>query len=222
MTADPVALVLKRLPSARKAARGWIARCPAHDDRGPSLSIGRGRDDRALLRCFAGCELSDIMHALSLEVRDLFVRNQSPTVRPRLRSGVAPSKETVSQFIISEIEAVQKQRHLEIGCEPPIRTADVNRIRKLTNRRFGTHLKPVDARKHEGYAPHDTDPLWPALFARALEELARELHHSRDPAAQAWETCEPPPFLEPLAADRAARWLHEIAQSQLPNRAPRT
>jgi putative DNA primase/helicase len=46
-------------------------RCPAHDDRHPSLSVSNG-DGKVLLHCHAGCELADILTALGLEQRDLF------------------------------------------------------------------------------------------------------------------------------------------------------
>jgi putative DNA primase/helicase len=40
-----------------------VCRCPAHDDRNPSLSVRLGRS-RLLLHCFAGCEIADILRAL--------------------------------------------------------------------------------------------------------------------------------------------------------------
>jgi hypothetical protein len=42
MKAEPIAEAL----GGRKAGGGWMARCPAHDDRQPSLSI-RDTDDGA-------------------------------------------------------------------------------------------------------------------------------------------------------------------------------
>jgi hypothetical protein len=47
----------------RWGADGGICRCPAHDDRTPSLSIRSGRT-RLLLHCFAGCDASAILAAL--------------------------------------------------------------------------------------------------------------------------------------------------------------
>lgn len=44
----------------RWTGRGGMCRCPAHDDRTPSLSIRLGRR-RLLLHCFAGCSASDIL-----------------------------------------------------------------------------------------------------------------------------------------------------------------
>jgi 5S rRNA maturation endonuclease (ribonuclease M5) len=49
-----------------------MARCPAHDDHHPSLSICLGEDGRILLYCHAGCSLEAICAAMHIEVRDLF------------------------------------------------------------------------------------------------------------------------------------------------------
>jgi hypothetical protein len=47
---------------ARRSGNRWMARCPAHDDRSPSLSITE-RDGRIFLHCFAGCAYADIVAA---------------------------------------------------------------------------------------------------------------------------------------------------------------
>ncbi|WP_114952238.1 DUF7146 domain-containing protein [Sphingosinicella terrae] len=44
---------------------GGMCRCPAHDDRRPSLSIRPGRR-RLLLHCFAGCRADEILRAFAL------------------------------------------------------------------------------------------------------------------------------------------------------------
>jgi len=49
----------------------WIAKCPAHEDRFPSLAI-REVDDRLLLHCFAGCSVYEICEAVGLEITNLF------------------------------------------------------------------------------------------------------------------------------------------------------
>ena len=68
----PVGVLLARLEGVRAAGRGYSARCPAHKDRSASLSVAEGRDGRALVKCFAGCEPLAIVHALGLEMADLF------------------------------------------------------------------------------------------------------------------------------------------------------
>jgi hypothetical protein len=68
----PLDLVLGRLPDARRNGRGWQARCPAHDDREPSLSIDVGDDGKVLVHCHAGCDFTAIVAALGLQATDLF------------------------------------------------------------------------------------------------------------------------------------------------------
>jgi hypothetical protein len=52
MTAEAIAKAL----GGRKAGSGWTARCPAHDDRTPSLSIRDTDDNKVLVHCHAGCD----------------------------------------------------------------------------------------------------------------------------------------------------------------------
>ena len=83
-----VDLILARLDSPRRSGRGWIAKCPAHRDRSPSLSICEGREGRTLVRCFAGCDVTDVLAAIGLELADLFperVRDLSPLERQERR-----------------------------------------------------------------------------------------------------------------------------------------
>jgi hypothetical protein len=56
----------------RQAGSGWQAKCPAHEDRRASLSIGTGADDRTLLKCHAGFSLDAILSAARLSREDLF------------------------------------------------------------------------------------------------------------------------------------------------------
>ena len=64
--------ILSLLEGARRTGRGWTARCPAHADRQASLSVNEGHDGRILLHCFAGCSSLSVVHALGLELCDLF------------------------------------------------------------------------------------------------------------------------------------------------------
>lgn len=67
------ATLLDRLDGVRVTGPGrWIARCPAHEDRSPSLSVRELEDGTALVRCFAGCGAADVVAAAGLELRDLF------------------------------------------------------------------------------------------------------------------------------------------------------
>jgi putative DNA primase/helicase len=60
MTAETIAKAL----GGRKAGGAWMACCPAHNDREPSLSIIDGNDGKLLVRCHAGCDQRDVIGAL--------------------------------------------------------------------------------------------------------------------------------------------------------------
>jgi putative DNA primase/helicase len=57
-----------RALGARRIGKGWLARCPAHDDRQPSLSVGVGANNHLLVHCFAGCTFEAIRAALGGEL----------------------------------------------------------------------------------------------------------------------------------------------------------
>ena len=60
MNAETIAKAL----GGRKVGTGWAARCPAHDDRTPSLSICDADDKKVLVRCHAGCDQEQVIAAL--------------------------------------------------------------------------------------------------------------------------------------------------------------
>src|SRR5262245_34734048 len=80
--------VLPLLHGAKRSGAGWVAHCPAHDDRRVSLSVKEGDDGRVLFHCHAGCAHDAITHALNLEVRDLF-EAPSDAMPPASRTIVA-------------------------------------------------------------------------------------------------------------------------------------
>jgi hypothetical protein len=74
----PVEKVLDRLEGYKQYRNGFRTRCPAHQgNSNNSLSIKEGDHGDALLKCHAGCDLTEIVGALGLEVSDLFTRNGS-------------------------------------------------------------------------------------------------------------------------------------------------
>ena len=52
-----------RALNAKRNGRSWLARCPVHDDRTPSLSIAQA-EDRVLVHCHAGCSQEAVINAL--------------------------------------------------------------------------------------------------------------------------------------------------------------
>lgn len=70
--ADVYAL-LSRLEKVKENGPGrWLACCPAHQDRSPSLAVRETPDGTILVKCFAGCPTPDVLAAVGVELKDLF------------------------------------------------------------------------------------------------------------------------------------------------------
>ncbi len=64
--------LISRLDGVKETGHGkYVARCPAHDDKSPSLAIKECGDGRILIYDFAGCETEDVLAAIGLEFHDI-------------------------------------------------------------------------------------------------------------------------------------------------------
>jgi hypothetical protein len=76
MIDDATQRLLDRLEGVRETSPDcYLARCPAHDDKSPSLSIKRA-DDRVLVNCFGGCSASEVVESVGLTLSELFDQPQ--------------------------------------------------------------------------------------------------------------------------------------------------
>jgi len=85
--------VLALLPDAKQNGDGYTAKCPAHGDKRPSLSVSQG-EKGVVLHCHSGCSPAAVCAALGITMRDLFVepdrghghkRQNAPKRTPRAR-----------------------------------------------------------------------------------------------------------------------------------------
>lgn len=67
---------LSQLERVRGCGGGYQARCPAHRDHNPSLSIREGTDGRILVKDHAGCSVEQIVQAMGSTTADLFSSDQ--------------------------------------------------------------------------------------------------------------------------------------------------
>ncbi len=81
--------ILSCLKNVQQCGSGWTARCPAHDDQKPSLSVSVGDDGRVLIHCHAGCPSERIVQMLGLEMSDLF---------PTKLNGNGPERKIVATY----------------------------------------------------------------------------------------------------------------------------
>lgn len=78
-------LILGKLDKVQRSGNGWVACCPAHEDRNPSLSVAH-RDGRILLNCQTGCATEDVARALGVCMTDLFDEPLDSTAAPTIAS----------------------------------------------------------------------------------------------------------------------------------------
>ena len=90
MGVTPIEKLLSTLDKVKLVKAGrWVARCPAHHDRTPSLSIRETQDGTILINCWSGCNAAQIVAAVGLELRDLFPARVGKPRKP------GPSREAI-------------------------------------------------------------------------------------------------------------------------------
>lgn len=159
--------IARRLDATARGGR-WFARCPAHDDRQPSLSLREGSDGKTLLHCFAGCAPAAIVEALGLGVADLFA-DARPANRLPSRSPIERAQEALDD----ELTALLDREEQRLGFRPPPLTRFRNEARAAVERRFDVRLSRHAVPWWE-VTPHDVDPEWQACIDRAIEEFVFE------------------------------------------------
>src|SRR4051794_37197609 len=100
---DRVKELFGNLAKFHATSTGFIACCPAHEDRTPSLSISLGSDGRILVRCHAGCEAAAVMRAIGRNLTELFDDNTALPEARRPNSTVKPPR---AYATIEQAEAV--------------------------------------------------------------------------------------------------------------------
>lgn len=96
---------LSRLQKVRKAGPGrWVACCPAHEDKNPSLTVRELEDGRILIHCFPGCGVDEVVGAVGLTVSDLFpekpIENARPLRKPFPAEDVIAAMELEVQIVV--------------------------------------------------------------------------------------------------------------------------
>jgi hypothetical protein len=119
--------LLGRLERVKRSGTGWQARCPAHEDREPSLSVAAGDKGRVLLHCHAGCSLEAVLGALGLAKQDLYPVAEGGAYTPRSRRRVVQLVRVDGEPVGSDggltLEALAEAKRLpidvlaELGCE---------------------------------------------------------------------------------------------------------
>ncbi|MBM3527723.1 MAG: virulence-associated protein E [Alphaproteobacteria bacterium] len=150
MTAEALAKAL----GGRKAGAAWMARCPAHDDRAPSLSIADARDGKVLVRCHAGCDQQDVIAAL--RARGVWDADERRPIRFCRKLDRVPSPETDTDSM-RRMEAALALWH---GAQ----SAKGTPVEAYLRSRGLTIPIPPSIRFHIGLK-HPSGGVWPAMVA---------------------------------------------------------
>jgi len=95
MTAESL---LSRLDRVKETGRGrWLACCPSHNDRNPSLSVRETDEGVILIKCWSGCGANEVVASVGLEMHDLFPN--SPKNQPSLK----PHKKWIPRDVIKAL-----------------------------------------------------------------------------------------------------------------------
>ena len=175
MTAETIAKAL----CGRKSGGGWTARCPAHDDRTPSLSIRDADDGKVLLYCHAGCRQEGVIAAL--RTRGLWTANGLHSIR-RLthRANVEPKTDRGDARRTEVASAIWQAAKLAHGTL--VETYLVSR---------GLHRLPPNALRFHTSLKHPSGGIWPtmvALVTRGVDGAPIAIHRTflaRDGAGKA-------------------------------------
>ena len=116
--------LLLRFDAVRQRGAGrWSARCPAHDDKTPSLSV-RGGDRGILIKCFSGCTNPDIVAALGLTMADLFFDAPTHHANRSLPRPAKPDRVALAwRFEVVALDLhLRAERIVEAGKAMPVAT----------------------------------------------------------------------------------------------------
>lgn len=66
-------ILLSNLNDVKRTGQGrYIAKCPSHNDRSPSLAIKESDNGNILIKCFAGCSVNEVVSSVGMSMEDLF------------------------------------------------------------------------------------------------------------------------------------------------------
>ena len=86
--------LLSRLEKVKeRRGNSWLACCPAHDDKNPSLVVTE-ENERVLVKCWSGCSPYEICESVGLDITDLFPE------RPKHRSKPLPIKQRFNAHLV--------------------------------------------------------------------------------------------------------------------------
>jgi hypothetical protein len=125
---------LSRLDKVKSTGNGrWIACCPSHKDKSPSLSVRCLDDQRILVHCFAGCDIDSVLTSIGLELSDVM----PPTTLGHKKSERIPFTSADALRCISFEAQVVAMIAINIAKVAQVSIEDKDRLLKANQRISG-------------------------------------------------------------------------------------
>lgn len=130
--------LLDRLRKVQSRGNGqYMACCPAHEDKTPSLSIKDTGDGRILVNCLAGCATENVLSSIGLDFKDI----TPPTPIAHHLKPIKPRVYATDALKALEFEArIVQLAAYEMSNGKKLAESDNNRL-KLAIERIGTALE---------------------------------------------------------------------------------
>jgi len=107
--------LLTNLQKVRRTGKDtWVACCPAHGDKNPSMTV-TASPSTILVHCFAGCGIEEILGAVGMCVSDLYPEREEGYNRgPKQTISLRAALECLSfeALVVSASAATMKKRAL--------------------------------------------------------------------------------------------------------------
>jgi hypothetical protein len=159
VSATPLEKVLTALDGQHKpSGNGYTAKCPAHDDHAPSLSIAESEDGKVLLNCHAGCSSEKIVGAMGLTMSALFPDAPQTSKNGAAETASSPTVYTKANDAVIELERKFGKR----SAWWTYRDANGNPVAAVVrwDTANGKTFRPV-AKIGTGWRIGDPEGLWP-------------------------------------------------------------
>ena len=165
MNAETIAQAL----DGRRVGLQWMAKCPAHDDCRPSLSLRDAPDGKVLVRCHAGCEQLSVLAAL--RSRGLWGKCDPYSILPK-HQRLDSAERTSNPDAVRTSAALSIWRCASSPEGTPVETY-------LRSRALRLPLPPT-LRFHQGLK-HPEGAVWPAmvsLVTRGHDDTPTGIHRT--------------------------------------------
>lgn len=123
--------LLAQLENVKRTGDGrWLARCPAHEDKRPSLSVKETAEGVVLLKCWSGCSAAEVVAAVGLDMAALFPEKAIVDGKPERRPFPAADILRAVSFetMIVSLAAAQ------LAKGKPLAAADLERLKLAASR----------------------------------------------------------------------------------------